>query len=437
MLYAMCFSVFGGGLLLFLGFMLGVIYFRRERTILSEEASRNVDLTMAGLKRQGLFPVTFDMGNNITEHLNKLPYISATFDEEIGLLSFDLDNVKMEYFDQYSKGNIDEIIIKAMEFDRLKEDTEKVVASINDAQTARVAEKMKEAGISVDRLLLALITGKKFIDQQRIPPEWCRASEGDKKALQVMKNFDPFKDVPTDQSTRVSRAEFTYPTELVDIINGKTEHDEVIAKAHKEQMKAANMLQATTGLVTFRADGIVEEDTPVKPHNYPSNGLSAKPAQDHDTLIKEETEKLRTLEEGMAGSSKTGSFIDLNGEDAKKLLEESRKTGFFINVDEEDAKKILESHKALKKALQKKRIVNPRNGKIEMRYNPLAADEDIFIPVRNVNDPTVVELLKKLNKIPNVDLTTTTEPHPHCTDDCCKKDSFDKWYNDACDEGAC
>jgi len=77
-----------------------------------------------------------------------------------------------------------------------------------------------------------------------------------------------------------------------------------------------------------------------------------------------------------------------------KLSRAPSRYAFYIDVGELDNTRGLAYVNQIKNGFIKKKFLNPTTGKLDMRHNPLAMDEDFFIPVRNGKESTRIEMLQ-------------------------------------------
>lgn len=77
-----------------------------------------------------------------------------------------------------------------------------------------------------------------------------------------------------------------------------------------------------------------------------------------------------------------------------KLSRAPSRYAFYIDVGELDNVRGLAYVNQVKNGFIKKKFLNPTTGKLDMRHNPLAMDEDFFIPVRNGKESTRIEMLQ-------------------------------------------
>jgi hypothetical protein len=77
-----------------------------------------------------------------------------------------------------------------------------------------------------------------------------------------------------------------------------------------------------------------------------------------------------------------------------KLSRAPSRYAFYVDVGELDGERGLAYVNRVKNQFVKKKFVNPSTGKLDMRYNPLAHDEDFFVPSRNGKDSTRIEVLQ-------------------------------------------
>ena len=76
---------------------------------------------------------------------------------------------------------------------------------------------------------------------------------------------------------------------------------------------------------------------------------------------------------------------------------------FFVNCGRLPTPKAEEYMKKITGRFRKRSIVNPVNGEIDWRSNPLAPDEDFYIPIRDGNDGTRIEQLAGAQNLGEVD----------------------------------
>lgn len=77
-----------------------------------------------------------------------------------------------------------------------------------------------------------------------------------------------------------------------------------------------------------------------------------------------------------------------------KLSRAPSRYAFYVDIGELDGDRGLAYVNRVKNQFVKRRFVNPSTGKLDMRYNPLAHDEDFFVPSRNGKDSTRIEVLQ-------------------------------------------
>ena len=77
-----------------------------------------------------------------------------------------------------------------------------------------------------------------------------------------------------------------------------------------------------------------------------------------------------------------------------KLSRAPARYAFYVDIGEYDHERGLAYVNRVKNQFTKKKFVNPNTGKLDMRYNPLAHDEDFFIPSRGGKDSTRIEMLQ-------------------------------------------
>jgi len=76
-----------------------------------------------------------------------------------------------------------------------------------------------------------------------------------------------------------------------------------------------------------------------------------------------------------------------------KLTRAPARFAFYIDVTDIPANRVESFLQRAKRDLKKKKFVDPRSGKLNMRYNPLANDEDFFLPVRDGKALARVDIL--------------------------------------------
>lgn len=77
-----------------------------------------------------------------------------------------------------------------------------------------------------------------------------------------------------------------------------------------------------------------------------------------------------------------------------KLSRAPSRYAFYVDVGGLDQERGLAFVNRVKNQFVKKRFVNPQTGKLDMRHNPLAHDENFFIPTRDGKDSTRIEVLQ-------------------------------------------
>lgn len=90
-----------------------------------------------------------------------------------------------------------------------------------------------------------------------------------------------------------------------------------------------------------------------------------------------------------------------------KLSRAPARYAFYVDIGEYDHERGLAYVNRVKNQFVKKKFVNPNTGKMDMRHNPLAHDEDFFIPSKGGKDSTRIELLQG----PDYAETDTVEYH--------------------------
>lgn len=77
-----------------------------------------------------------------------------------------------------------------------------------------------------------------------------------------------------------------------------------------------------------------------------------------------------------------------------KLSRAPARYAFYVDIGEYDNERGLAYVNRVKNQFVKKKFINPNTGKMDMRHNPLAHDEDFFIPSRGGKDSTRIEVLQ-------------------------------------------
>ena len=90
-----------------------------------------------------------------------------------------------------------------------------------------------------------------------------------------------------------------------------------------------------------------------------------------------------------------------------KLSRAPARYAFYVDIGEYDHERGLAYVNRVKNQFVKKKFINPNTGKMDMRHNPLAHDEDFFIPSKGGKDSTRIELLQG----PDYAETDTVEYH--------------------------
>lgn len=90
-----------------------------------------------------------------------------------------------------------------------------------------------------------------------------------------------------------------------------------------------------------------------------------------------------------------------------KLERAPARYAFYIDVGELDAERGLAFVNRVKNSFTRQKFVNPSTGKLDMRFNPLAMDEDFFVPVRAGKRTTEIDVISG----PDYSETETLEYH--------------------------
>lgn len=90
-----------------------------------------------------------------------------------------------------------------------------------------------------------------------------------------------------------------------------------------------------------------------------------------------------------------------------KLERAPARYAFYIDVGELDAERGLAFVNRVKNSFTRQKFVNPSTGKLDMRFNPLAMDEDFFVPVRAGKRTTEIDVISG----PDYSETDTLEYH--------------------------
>jgi len=76
-----------------------------------------------------------------------------------------------------------------------------------------------------------------------------------------------------------------------------------------------------------------------------------------------------------------------------KLTRSPSRYAFYIDVGKQPKQEAERSIREVMQRLKKKKFVNPKTGKLDLKFNPLAMDEDFFLGVRDGKESTRVETL--------------------------------------------
>lgn len=90
-----------------------------------------------------------------------------------------------------------------------------------------------------------------------------------------------------------------------------------------------------------------------------------------------------------------------------KLSRAPARYAFYVDIGEYDNERGLAYVNRVKNQFVKKKFINPATGKMDMRHNPLAHDEDFWIPSKGGKDSTRIEVLQG----PDYSETDTVEYH--------------------------
>lgn len=77
-----------------------------------------------------------------------------------------------------------------------------------------------------------------------------------------------------------------------------------------------------------------------------------------------------------------------------KLSRAPSRYAFYVDIGELDAARGLAYINQVKNQFIKRKFYNPATGQIDLRHNPLAMDEDFWIPVRNGKETTRIDVLQ-------------------------------------------
>lgn len=80
-----------------------------------------------------------------------------------------------------------------------------------------------------------------------------------------------------------------------------------------------------------------------------------------------------------------------------RLSRAPERFAFYVDVGDVPPNEALSYVKKVKNEFKKKKWVDPQSNKLDMRYNPLSADEDFFIPVRGDKRSTSIETVGGFN----------------------------------------
>ncbi len=76
-----------------------------------------------------------------------------------------------------------------------------------------------------------------------------------------------------------------------------------------------------------------------------------------------------------------------------RLTRSPSRFGFYIDVGKVPPKKAESILNRFKQRMKKKKFVNPKTGKLDLRYNPLGANEDFFLPIHDGKEKVRVDTL--------------------------------------------
>lgn len=76
-----------------------------------------------------------------------------------------------------------------------------------------------------------------------------------------------------------------------------------------------------------------------------------------------------------------------------RLTRSPSRFGFYIDVGKTPPKKAEAILNKFKQKMKKKKFVNPKTGKLDLRYNPLGANEDFFLPIHDGKEKVRVDTL--------------------------------------------
>lgn len=80
-----------------------------------------------------------------------------------------------------------------------------------------------------------------------------------------------------------------------------------------------------------------------------------------------------------------------------KLTRATSRLAFYIDVGDVNFVDAMKYVDMVRQAYKRKKFVDPSTGKLDMRYNPLADDEDFFIPIINGRESTRIEQVSGLD----------------------------------------
>jgi hypothetical protein len=77
-----------------------------------------------------------------------------------------------------------------------------------------------------------------------------------------------------------------------------------------------------------------------------------------------------------------------------RLTRAPSRFAFYVDVGEMPPRQAMRYMQTMRQNFRKKKFVNPQSGKLDLRFSPLAQDEDFYIPVRGGRESTRIDVLQ-------------------------------------------
>lgn len=77
-----------------------------------------------------------------------------------------------------------------------------------------------------------------------------------------------------------------------------------------------------------------------------------------------------------------------------RLQRAPERMAFYVDVGDKPAQEALAMVQRVRQQYKKRRFINPRTGKLDLKLDPMSPDDDIWLPSRNGQDGTRVEVLQ-------------------------------------------